>query len=296
MVKITGGQRIDLLGVAQGAAAGDLGGARHAVGPRLRQGGAHGQDVRRHRLLPLRPRRRDRRRHRARARDGGAAHAAQGQVGRRRAARATAPRPTSRTSGSSPSRAAGRSTSAAPPARRVRKGDLLAHASTTREEAMRVALAFLQHYREHGEYLERTYGFVERVGHRARSATAVLDPERAGRAARALRDRQGGRRPRPVARAPRPGPPEAVRRARHRAERSTSCAVAEPRDERAVTGAGSRVGARRRRAAARGPQRRPSAAAAIAVFRTADGFARARRAPARTRAGRSPTASSPTAA
>ena len=81
MVKITGGQRIDLLGVAQGAAPGDLGGARHAVRPRLREGGAHGQDVRRHRLLPLRARRRDRRRHRARARDGGALHAAQGQVG-----------------------------------------------------------------------------------------------------------------------------------------------------------------------------------------------------------------------
>ena len=53
-------------------------------GPRLRQGGAHGQDVRRHRVLPLRPRRRDRRRHRARARDGGPLHAAQGQGGGRR--------------------------------------------------------------------------------------------------------------------------------------------------------------------------------------------------------------------
>ena len=64
----------------QGAAAGDLGGARHALRPRLRQGGADGQDVRRHRLLPLRPRRRDGRRDRARARDGGPLHAAQGQV------------------------------------------------------------------------------------------------------------------------------------------------------------------------------------------------------------------------
>ena len=45
----------------------------------------------------------------------------------------------------------------------VRKGDLLATVETA-EEAQRVALAFLQHYREHGEHLERTYGFLERVG------------------------------------------------------------------------------------------------------------------------------------
>ena len=44
------------------------------------------------------------------------------------------------------------------------------------EEAIRVALTFLQHYREHGEYLERTYGFVERVGIDAIRA-AVLDEE-----------------------------------------------------------------------------------------------------------------------
>jgi nitrite reductase (NADH) large subunit len=45
----------------------------------------------------------------------------------------------------------------------VRKGDLLTTAATP-EEAKRTALAFLQYYREHGEYLERTYTFVERVG------------------------------------------------------------------------------------------------------------------------------------
>src|SRR4051794_19620155 len=45
----------------------------------------------------------------------------------------------------------------------VRKGDLLASV-TTSDEAIRWALAFLQHYREHGDYLERTYGFLERVG------------------------------------------------------------------------------------------------------------------------------------
>ena len=80
------------------------------------------------------------------------------------AARATAPRPTSRTSAWSRSRAAGRSTSAAPPGATVRKGDLLAtrRAAATRRSAL--ALAFLQHYRENAEYLERTYAYVERVG------------------------------------------------------------------------------------------------------------------------------------
>ena len=45
----------------------------------------------------------------------------------------------------------------------VRKGDLLVRVDTS-DEAITWALAFLQHYREHGEYLERTYGFLERVG------------------------------------------------------------------------------------------------------------------------------------
>jgi nitrite reductase (NADH) large subunit len=45
----------------------------------------------------------------------------------------------------------------------VRKGDLLVTVSES-GEAIRWALAFLQHYREHGEYLERTYGFLDRVG------------------------------------------------------------------------------------------------------------------------------------
>ena len=45
----------------------------------------------------------------------------------------------------------------------VRKGDLLTTVETA-EEAKRVALAFLQHYREHGDHLERTYGYLERVG------------------------------------------------------------------------------------------------------------------------------------
>jgi nitrite reductase (NADH) large subunit len=45
----------------------------------------------------------------------------------------------------------------------VRKGDLLTVVASP-GAAKRVALTFLQYYREHAEYLERTYGFLERVG------------------------------------------------------------------------------------------------------------------------------------
>jgi nitrite reductase (NADH) large subunit len=45
----------------------------------------------------------------------------------------------------------------------VRKGDLLATVPSS-EEAIRLSLAFLQHYRENADYLERTYGYLERVG------------------------------------------------------------------------------------------------------------------------------------
>jgi nitrite reductase (NADH) large subunit len=57
----------------------------------------------------------------------------------------------------------------------VRKGDLLAQVDTKRE-ALRLAVTFLQYYRENGEYLERTYGFCERLGIDAIRA-AVLDEE-----------------------------------------------------------------------------------------------------------------------
>ncbi|HET9073864.1 MAG TPA: nitrite reductase large subunit NirB [Solirubrobacteraceae bacterium] len=45
----------------------------------------------------------------------------------------------------------------------VRKGDRLTTVASP-EAAKRVALAFLQHYRESAEYLERTYTYIERVG------------------------------------------------------------------------------------------------------------------------------------
>ena len=45
----------------------------------------------------------------------------------------------------------------------VRKGDLLATVKTD-EEALRTATLFLQYYREEGNYMERTYDFVVRIG------------------------------------------------------------------------------------------------------------------------------------
>jgi nitrite reductase (NADH) large subunit len=45
----------------------------------------------------------------------------------------------------------------------VRKADLLVTVETT-EQALEAAALFFQYYREQGNYLERTYDFVERIG------------------------------------------------------------------------------------------------------------------------------------
>src|SRR5215212_4186831 len=56
----------------------------------------------------------------------------------------------------------------------VRKGDLLDRVDDS-DGAIRLALAFLQHYREQAEYLERTYAYIERVGIDV-VRDALLDP------------------------------------------------------------------------------------------------------------------------
>lgn len=57
----------------------------------------------------------------------------------------------------------------------VRKGDLLATVGTA-DEALQVALLFVQHYREEADYLERAYHYVQRVGIAAvRAATVDAD-------------------------------------------------------------------------------------------------------------------------
>ena len=60
---------------------------------------------------------------------------------------------------------------------RVRKADRLCTVSTA-DDALRAALLFLQHYREDAEYLERTYHYVERAGIEAvRAATVEAPPD-----------------------------------------------------------------------------------------------------------------------
>ena len=51
----------------------------------------------------------------------------------------------------------------APPGKSVRKADLLVTVETT-EQAIEAGELFFQYYRENGNYLERTYDFVERLG------------------------------------------------------------------------------------------------------------------------------------
>ena len=67
----------------------------------------------------------------------------------------------------------------------VRKADLLITVDTT-EEALQATEVFFQYYREHANYLERTYDFVERLGiEKVRRDTVYALPEQQ----QALRDR-----------------------------------------------------------------------------------------------------------
>src|SRR5690606_25146523 len=58
----------------------------------------------------------------------------------------------------------------------VRKADLLAVVDTA-EEVLRLTGRFLQYYRENARYLERTYGFVPRLGIEKIRAVVVDDAE-----------------------------------------------------------------------------------------------------------------------
>jgi nitrite reductase (NADH) large subunit len=64
---------------------------------------------------------------------------------------------------------------------KVRKGDLLAVAES-HEEVLKLMGRFMQYYRENAKYLERTYDFVERLGIEKLQAVLVQDAE--GQAAR----------------------------------------------------------------------------------------------------------------
>jgi nitrite reductase (NADH) large subunit len=58
----------------------------------------------------------------------------------------------------------------------VRKGDLLCSVGSE-EEVLRIAGRFLQYYRENAKYLERTYGFVARVGIEKIRSVVIDDSE-----------------------------------------------------------------------------------------------------------------------
>lgn len=61
--------------------------------------------------------------------------------------------------------------------KKVRAADILTTVRTT-EEALEAALLFFQYYREHGEYTERTYDFVERLGlEKIRRETVLVSEE-----------------------------------------------------------------------------------------------------------------------
>jgi nitrite reductase (NADH) large subunit len=64
---------------------------------------------------------------------------------------------------------------------RVRKGDLLCVVES-QEDVLRITGRFMQYYREHAKYQERTYDFVERVGIEKLRALLVRDEQ--GQAAR----------------------------------------------------------------------------------------------------------------
>jgi len=61
----------------------------------------------------------------------------------------------------------------------VRKGDLLC-AVDNHDDALRYAGRFIQYYRENAKYLERSYGFVERIGIATLRAIVVDDREGLG--------------------------------------------------------------------------------------------------------------------
>jgi nitrite reductase (NADH) large subunit len=58
----------------------------------------------------------------------------------------------------------------------VRKGDMLCVVGS-HEEVLKYAARFMQYYRENAKYLERTYGFVERIGIDKVRAVVVDDSE-----------------------------------------------------------------------------------------------------------------------
>jgi nitrite reductase (NADH) large subunit len=58
----------------------------------------------------------------------------------------------------------------------IRKGDILCVVDS-HEDVMKYAARFMQYYRENAKYLERTYGFVERIGIQTLRSIVVDDSD-----------------------------------------------------------------------------------------------------------------------
>ncbi len=97
----------------------------------------------------------------------------------------------------------------------VRKGDLLCTVDTE-EDVLLYMGRFIQYYREHGRYLERSYGFVERIGIENLRKILIEDSLGTLRAARRGNPESRGRVSRSVAGGAAPRVSRAVQRGRAR--------------------------------------------------------------------------------
>ena len=176
MVKLTGGQRIDLLGIRKEdlpAVWADLGMPSRL---RVRQVLPHREDLRRPGVLPVRHRRLDQAGHRDRDPDAG-----HGEPGQDEARRLRLPAQLRRVlvkdvgivaiEGGRWEIYVGGAAGA-----HIRKGDLLCTVDDA-ETAKLLTGRFLQYYRENANWLERTYAFVPRVGLEHIRAVVVEDSE-----------------------------------------------------------------------------------------------------------------------
>ena len=140
-----------------------LGRSRHAVRPGVHEGRAHGEDVRRHRVLPLRHAGLDV----APASKWSGGSSTSSRRTRSRWRRVGCPRncaeATVKDIGLVGQEGGWQVVVGGAAGKSVRKADLLITVETT-EAALEAAELFFQYYREQANYLERTYDFVERVG------------------------------------------------------------------------------------------------------------------------------------
>ena len=132
----------------------------------------------------------------------------------------------------------------------VRKADLLTTVETS-EAALEAAELFFQYYRESANYLERTYDFVERLGIEKVRKETVYAPETVKQGLRDRFARSKARAVRPMARRARAQTPDTVhsdsttrkggRMNGHRWVRVTGCESVPLREGRAVTLAGREI-------------------------------------------------------